>query len=115
MSDVTRLTMPQVGGAAMTTQAVKPNLQPTAAETATVIVGALRVMLPPGDATERLLLTVGALPEQARQEVEVHVKRCATCGKPFAGKHPAARYCSDRCGTLARMRQYRLRRGDGQA
>ena len=79
------------------------------------IVGALRVMLPPGDATDRLAEAVEALPALAIEATGWLVKRCPVCGVEFTGRHPAAVYCSDRCGTLARMRQYRLRRGDGQA
>ena len=74
------------------------------------IVGALRVMLPPGDATERLVLTVEALPAQARQEVSICVKRCPVCGVVFTGRHPAAVYCSDRCANVDAARRYRARK-----
>ena len=126
MSDVTQFTPPQVGGGAMTTQTVKPNLAPnlapTTAGTVSAIVGALRVMLPPGDATERLVLTVGALPEQARQEAASpmripklgdappRVAQCPECDVVFVKHHGGQVFCSEKCSGRRRARLYRQRR-----
>ena len=97
-------------GGAVPIQSPSPHLAPTAAGTVTTIVGALRVMLPPGDATERLVLMVTGLPEQAKQEVAVPIKQCPVCGSAFTGRHPAAIYCSDHCGNKARGARGYIRR-----